>query len=203
MVMLCVAVGYFFGCFLTAEAVARFKTGKSACDIGTRNPGTVSIGGALGFKYAAVTLLGDIAKTAAACALCRLVLFKPLGGEAVLYAGIGTALGHGFPFWNRFRGGRGVAVTCSYIVFFSPVWGIISDICGLIVVMATKYTALGALIIPVVFIFPAFIKYGAKAGAAAVCGAAVVFLLNRDSIKRLSEGTEKKARIPSFKIKRG
>lgn len=201
MVILCVAVGYIFGCFLTAEAVARRKTGKSACDIGTKNPGTVNIGGTLGLKWAAVTLFGDIAKTAAACALCRYVLFSSLGDMAILYAGIGTALGHGFPFWNRFRGGRGVAVTCSYTFFFSPLWGIIADACGLITVLATGYTAVGALVIPVLFIFPAFIKYGTNAGLAAMAGAAVVLLLHRDSIKRLINGTEKKARIP-FLLKR-
>lgn len=201
MVILCIAVGYIFGCFLTAEVVAKYKTGKSACEIGTKNPGTVSIGDVLGIKWAAVTLLGDIFKTAAACMLCRYVLFRQIGDTAVLYAGVGTALGHGFPFWNKFRGGRGVAVTCSYIVFFSPFWGIVADICGLITVISTKYTALGALIIPTLFIFPAFIKYGASAGIAALAGAAVVFLLHRDSIKRLVNGTEKKARIPSLRHK--
>ena len=198
MAVLCIAVGYVFGCFLTAEVVARLRTGKSACSIGTKNPGTVNIGGTLGIKWAAVTLLGDIAKTAAACALCRYVLFPGLGGTSVLYAGIGAALGHGFPFWNKFRGGRGVAVTCSYIVFFSPIWGIIADICGLIAVLLTKYTAVGALVIPVLFVFPAFIMYGEKAGFAALTGMAVVFLLHRDSIKRLVKGTENKARIPSL-----
>ena len=177
-------------------------TVQSAFDIGTKNPGTVNIGVTLGIKCAAVTLLGDILKTLLSCVMCRYVLFSSLGRMAVLYSGIGTALGHGFPFWNKCRGGRGVAVTCSYVVFYSPFWGIFADIAGLIVLMLTKYTALGAISIPVIYILPVFINYGPNAGFAAAAGAAVVLLLHRDSIKRLACGTEQKARLPSVFKKR-
>ena len=189
----CVLIGYLFGCFLTAEAVARCKTGKSARGAGSGNPGMANIARLLGPKWAAVTLFGDVLKTALPCMLCRYVFFPPLGRMAVLYAGLGAALGHGFPFWNRFRGGKSVAVTCSYIVFFSPFWGIPAELLGLLAVALTGYLAVGALLIPLLYLIPVFFVYGTEAGLAVSAGTALLFLLHRDSLRRLAQGTEKKS----------
>ena len=189
---LCIVVGYLFGCFLTADAAARHKTGKSAFAIGTGNPGMANILEQLGAKWAAVTLLGDVLKTVLPCLLCRYLLFSASGPSAILYAGLGVALGHGFPFWHRFRGGRGVAVTCTYIVLFSPGWGLLANLAGLFIAVATGYLALGALAIPSLFLIPVFLHFGLEAGLAALAGVALIFFLHRDSIRRIAEKTEKK-----------
>lgn len=191
----CVVIGYFCGCFLTAECVARHKTGCSACDIGSRNPGTANIADLFGLKWAAVTLSGDILKTALPCTLCRYVLFPSLGRPAILYAGVGVALGHGFPFWNKFRGGKSVAVTCTYIVLFSPLWGILADLAGLCMLLATGYPAVGALAIPVLYLLPIFRTEGAEAGCVAVAGTALMFLLHRRTLRGMANGTEEKVNL--------
>jgi len=116
MQFVCIIIGYLCGCFLTADVVARRKAGKSVFAIGTGNPGMANILEQCGFKCAAVTLLGDVAKTVLPCILCRL-LFGSLGPSATLYAGLAAAAGHGFPFWHKFRGGRSVAVTCTFLNF--------------------------------------------------------------------------------------
>ena len=191
--VLCVMIGYLFGCFLTAEAVARRNTGKSACEIGSKNPGMANMVNVFGVKWGAVTLLGDILKTAVPCMLCRFVLFPSLGPVAILYAGLGAALGHGFPFWNHFRGGRGVAVTCAYIVLFSPLWGILANLLGLFVRIVTQYPAAGALVIPASFLIPVFCVYGMEAGCVALAGTALLFFLHRDSLYRMVHKSEKKS----------
>lgn len=188
---LCVMAGYCCGCFLTAEAVSRWKAGKRACEIGSGNPGTANIGSLYGKKWAAVTLLGDVLKTVLPCMSCRYLFFPQLGGIAILYAGLGAALGHGFPFWNKFHGGRSVAVFCTYLILFAPVEGMIVELIGLCFVIATKYLALGALAIPIFFLFPAF-RYGTESGFVFLAGAALLFFLHRDSIGRIAHGTEKK-----------
>ena len=194
--MLCLVIGYFCGCLLTAEFVARSVGGKSAFLLGTGNPGTANIMRLFGTKWAAVTLLGDLAKTFFACLICRLVLFPDLGGLAVLYAGVGVSLGHGFPFWHRLRGGRSVAVTCAYIVIFSPTWGLGADIAGMCIVFASRYLAAGALAIPSLFLIPTFLFFGPEAGTVMLAGTAVTFALHRDSISRILSGEE--GRTPSF-----
>lgn len=120
--LLCLLVGYLCGGFLTAELVARTRTGKSAAALGTGNPGMANLAHELGKGWGAVVLAGDIAKTALAFGLCR-ALFPALGGLSGLWAGLGAVLGHNFPFWRGFRGGKGVAVTCAALILFSPLWG--------------------------------------------------------------------------------
>lgn len=192
MKLLCVMIGYLCGCFLTAQLVARRKTGKSVFEAGSGNPGTANIGGLLGIKWAAVTLLGDILKTVLPCMICRYTLFPSLGRNAILYTGLGTALGHGFPFWNRFRGGKSVAVTCAYMILFSPLWGIAAELIGLGTVIATGYLALGAVVIPVLYLVPVFRFYGPEVGCIALAGAALLVFLHCGSLRRIVHKTENK-----------
>lgn len=188
---LCVVIGYFCGCFLTADVVARLRTGKSAFLIGSGNPGMANIAGQLGLKWAGVTLLGDVIKTALPCLVFRSV-FPELGQAAVLYAGVGVALGHGFPFWHWFRGGRSVAVSCAYIILFSPLFGGAAALAGFFTVLLTGYLAVGALLIPVAFLIPVFLIFGIEPGLVALAGTALLFILHRDSISRLVHKKEKK-----------
>lgn len=188
----CILIGYLCGCFLTAQIVARYKTGKSAWKIGSGNPGTANMGDLFGVRWAALTLLGDVLKTVLPCMICRYVLFPSLGQTAILYAGVGAALGHGFPFWNKFRGGRSVAVTCTYIVLAFPLWGITASLAGLGTVIATGYLSVGALVIPSLYLIPVFRFYGLEAGLVASAGAALLFFLHRDSLGRIARKSEKK-----------
>ena len=82
--LLCLLLGYLCGCFLTAELVARARTGKSAAALGTGNPGMANLAHELGKGWGAVVLAGDIAKTALAFGLCR-ALFPALGGLSGLW----------------------------------------------------------------------------------------------------------------------
>lgn len=193
--LLCIMIGYVCGCFLTADIVARHKTGKSVCEIGSKNPGTVNIGRMFGRKWALITLLGDVLKTILPCMLCGYVLFPSLGHLAILYTGLGAALGHGFPFWNKFHGGRSVAVTCIYIILATPLWGIIVELIGLCLVIATGYLAVGALAIPLLYLIPVFHIYGLEAGLVVLAGAALMFFLHRDSLWRMAHKEERRVNL--------
>ena len=87
---------------------------------------------------------------------------------APLWTGLGAVLGHNFPFWRGFRGGKGVAVTCACLVLFSPLWGGLACLGGLAAVLFSGYLPLGAVTIPVLFVPPAFLCYGREAGALAL-----------------------------------
>ena len=163
--LLCLLVGYLCGCFLTAELVARARTGKSAAALGTGNPGMANLAHELGKGWGAVVLAGDIAKTALAFGLCR-ALFPALGGLSGLWAGLGAVLGHNFPFWRGFRGGKGVAVTCAALILFSPLWGTAACLSGLAVTLLSGWLPLGAVVIPALFVPPAFLCRG-RGGRAA------------------------------------
>jgi glycerol-3-phosphate acyltransferase PlsY len=193
--ILCVLVGYFCGNFLTAEVVVRRKIGLSAFSVGSGNPGMANICHVLGGRWAAVTLLGDVLKTALGCLFCRFALFPSLGGVAILYAGVGAALGHAFPFWHRFRGGRSVTVSCTCLLLFSPLIGVAVELAGLCAAVLTGYLSVGAMMIPLLYLYPAFRFYGVEAGFVSLAIAAVEIFLHRDSLLRLIRGTEQKTSL--------
>ena len=146
-----VLIGYVFGCFLTAEAVAHRFSGKKASLLGeTGNPGMANIMASLGFVPGIITLAGDLGKVIAASLISH-ALFPEAGWIVVLYAGLGATLGHDFPFWRRFRGGKGVATTSMAIVLYSFWPGLAANIAGMLVVFVTKYLCIGGPVIPAVF----------------------------------------------------
>ncbi|MEE8704282.1 MAG: glycerol-3-phosphate acyltransferase [Olsenella sp.] len=145
-VLVCLLVGYACGNLLTAEIVARRELGRSAFDVGVGNPGMANMGHELGLRAAALTLAGDLGKVVVATVVCSLA-FPQLGSAAAAWAGLGCTLGHNFPAWHRFRGGKGVATTCATIVLASPGWGIASLLVGLAAVVLSGYLCVGAIAI--------------------------------------------------------
>ncbi len=144
-------IGYGFGCFLTAEIVARKVAGKRAGEIGdTGNPGMANIMASLGIIPGLVTLAGDICKCLAAC-LISYGIFREEGRIILLYAGLGCTLGHDFPFWRHFRGGKGVTTTSVAIVLYDFWPGLAANVAGMVVVLATRYLCIGGPVIPLVF----------------------------------------------------
>ena len=146
-----ILIGYALGNFLTAEWVVRRRTGKSVFDIGSGNPGMANVMAQCGFGPGMLVLAGDLGKTVLACVLARFVLFPEAGAMAAAWAGLGAVLGHNFPCWHRFRGGKGVACTCAAIFCVQPLWGLLAMIVGMFAVFRTQYLPVGAVLIPSAF----------------------------------------------------
>ena len=162
--ILSVLIGYGFGCFLMAELIARRYTGKSASRLGeTGNPGMANIMASLGFWPGIATLLGDMVKCLLAMTVCYLLFHKD-GWIVTLYAGLGCTLGHDFPYWRRFRGGKGVATSSTVIVIYSFLWGVLANIAGMLVTFSTKYLCIAGPVIPLFFTVFMFIKGDVEAG---------------------------------------
>lgn len=162
-------IGYFCGCFLTAEVVAYKVSGKSAAELGdTGNPGMANIMASLGFLPGLITLAGDLGKCILAAELSFL-LFHGIGWIVVLYAGLGCTLGHDFPFWRRFEGGKGVATTSMAVGIYKFVPGLASNIIGMLIVFLTKYLCVGGPVIPMSYmVFMAIAHDWEAVGIAAV-----------------------------------
>ncbi|KXB62955.1 MULTISPECIES: glycerol-3-phosphate acyltransferase [Olsenella] len=192
-------VGYAFGNFLTADVVARALTRKSAFQTGVGNPGMANIGHELGKGAALVVLAGDILKVVAAWVLCR-TLFPgstELAGNA---AALATTLGHNFPVWHRFRGGKGVTTTCSAIILATPAIGITSCLFGLAVVIISGYLCYGAVAITLAYlvgsIFLAVVGVTSPplvAFALVLC--ALMFVAHWSAIQAARNGTARRASI--------
>lgn len=190
----CLVVGYAFGMFLTAEVVARCKMGESAFDVGTGNPGMANIGHVLGAKAAAVVLAGDLSKVIAAC-LVASVLAGGWSVPVVGWTGVGAALGHLFPAWHRFRGGKGVAAGCAAMCLAWPLGGTLSLVAGLAVLVAIGYLGVAAVVIAA-----GYCALAALWGPAGLLGPSLVLLVlclvgNGASCARALRGEERRSAL--------
>ena len=181
-------IGYAFGCILTAEIVARRFAGRPASELGeTGNPGMANIMASIGFRPGILTLIGDLSKCAAAQILAFL-LFRNAGRIVLLYAALGCTVGHDYPFWRRFRGGKGVATTCIGIGIYHFLPALAVVLTGLAVTVFTKYLCISGPVIPAAF---ALIELLCKNREAALIGAvltALSLLRNRVSLGGIRSG---------------
>lgn len=187
--ILSVLIGYGFGCFLTAELVAKKFAGKPAAELGeTGNPGMANIMASLGFVPGILTLLGDVGKCVIAMLVSRL-LFRDSGRIVMMYAGLGCTLGHDFPFWRRFKGGKGVATSSAVIVVYSVLWGLLANVAGMLVTFATKYLCIAGPVIPLFFTLFMFLQGDTEAGLISVVLSALALLCHLPSVFGIFKGT--------------
>lgn len=188
--LICLLTGYVFGCFLTGELVARRRTGAGAGRLGTGNPGMANLAHELGLGWGLLVLLGDVLKTALACLTAWLLSGAALGRLALLWACLGAVLGHNFPFWRKFRGGKGVAVTCAGLILYAPLWGTAACLTGLGVTLATGWLPLGAVVIPAVFLPLACLFCGGEAGLLAAVLTGLMVSRHYHGLGRILRGEE-------------
>ena len=183
----CLLLGYVLGSVMTAEPVARITAGKSIREIGNGNPGFANVLLHLGKPAGAAVLLGDVVKTAAACWLCA-VLFPSLKGIAILYAGLGAVLGHDFP--PLARGGKGVTVTCTWLVLCLPVSGALCCLAGGALTLAVGYLPVGAVFIAAAAVPLGWVQYGREHAAVLLVSALVMLSRHYRGLLRVVHGTE-------------
>ncbi len=114
------AVGYLLGTFPTADIVAR-RASKGIIDLrtsGSGNPGSANAMNVLGKRAGAQVLAGDVAKGAAACA-AGAIIAGPVGAHL---AGTSSVVGHCYPVWTGFRGGKGVATSVGQCLATFPAY---------------------------------------------------------------------------------
>lgn len=194
--ILSILIGYCFGCVLTAELVARKFAGKPVSEIGeTGNPGMANIMINLGFVPGIITLLGDLVKCLIAMTISCLLFREKPGWIVTLYAGFGCTLGHDFPFWRRFRGGKGVAVSSITFFIFSPLWGLLANIAGMLVAFITQHLNIAGPVIPLFFTLFMFLKGEVEAGILGVVFSLLSIFCNLPTIIGIFNGTTSKTDV--------
>ena len=186
------AIGYLFGCFLTAVIVAKIFAGKDVSEIGTGNPGMANIMARVGKKAGFLVLAGDILKTVLAILLAWAIFGRMPGAQPVLWAGFGAILGHNYPFWRGFKGGKGVTVTCTWVILLMPVWGTLCAVIGGILTLATGYLPLGGVIIPLLCVPFCFLFYGPLHGCLLLIAALIMVSRHWHGLIRMAQGIEKR-----------
>jgi glycerol-3-phosphate acyltransferase PlsY len=124
-----IVVAYLLGSIPTAVVVARVAT-RGRVDIrtaGSGNPGALNTLGVLGAKWGAVVLVVDVGKAALAC-----VIGRTIGGNVADLCGSAAVIGHCFPVWTRFRGGKGVACAGGQCLATFPVYSPVALVVAII-----------------------------------------------------------------------
>ena len=120
-IVVCMIVGYLFGCIQTGYIVGRVNK-IDIRDYGSGNSGTTNTLRTLGKTAAIITFLGDAVKGLVAVNLARYVIMPAfhVEGEAYLWllTGFAVVLGHNFPFYMNFKGGKGIAASVGMLIAF-------------------------------------------------------------------------------------
>ena len=187
--------GYLLGSLSFAIIVSKVTLGKDIRNYGSGNAGLTNAYRTMGAKKTLFVLLGDIAKGAAAISIGAL-LVGPVGK---LVAGIFVILGHMFPVYFGFRGGKGVLVGAGAALATEPLVCAVLLGIFLIEVAVTRIVSLGSIIIAALYPVGTLINLIARGANAAtivfstvccVIMAAMVIWLHRSNIERLKNGTE-------------
>ncbi|MEE3468397.1 MAG: glycerol-3-phosphate acyltransferase [Eubacterium sp.] len=200
--------GYFFGSFSTGYFLGN-KKGHNIQAEGSGNIGTTNALRTMGKAAGALTFLGDLAKAFIPTLLVRFLYCSYVGyGEDLTYivtliTGLGVFIGHIFPFYLHFKGGKGIAVSAAVIVATSAdagigVWMIFIGLALFIIIVAlTRYVSLGSLV--VLWYFPIYIilkfresPYFWLAMALGLTFLTLSYIKHAGNIKRLLNGTERK-----------
>lgn len=208
--LICLAVGYVCGLLQTGFLVGKLNH----MDIrkqGSGNAGTTNALRVLGWKAGAMTFFGDVLK----CVAAFLVVYFMYRGSDMLplltmYAGAGVTLGHNFPFYMNFRGGKGIAVMAGMVVVNS-FWHLPASLLlipvtlafFLVPVIVTRYISVGSLAAYAVFLIEMIVfgllgwfqmeaAYRYELYAVVFVLTALAWYRHRENIKRLMSGTENK-----------
>ncbi len=209
--LICLVIGYAFGLFQTAYIYGKMH-GLDIRQHGSGNAGTTNTLRVLGTKAGLIVFAGDVLKCILAIVICSLAFGKSHPEMIYLlkiYTAAGAILGHNFPFYLGFKGGKGIAATAGLILSFHPLFLPVGVILFFGTFFTTHYVSLGSLLVYVGFmteliicgqngVFPEMsqahlIEMYIVAGALAV----MAFYKHRENIDRLLKGVERKTYLSS------
>ncbi len=197
--IVCIIAGYLFGsisCGLIAGKLHHIDLRKE----GSGNLGTTNVLRTLGKLPALFTFIGDLAKIVIPIVIIRLFIADADTWYLLsMIFGLGGVLGHNYPFYLNFKGGKGIAVTSAVVVAAAqPIMIPIGIVAFIIVVVITRYVSVGSLVVVAWYlmintlIFHQGDKFFIPALIVSLFYAVFAFFQHRENIKRLIKGTENK-----------
>ena len=202
--ILLLIIGYFIGNIETGYIFGKIHK-MDIRNYGSGNAGATNTLRVLGAKAGLVVFLGDFCKSLIPCLVVRFIFRDNVSLSYIymLYIGLGVVLGHNFPFYLGFKGGKGVASTAGIIMALDIRIAVVCLIVFIITVAITRYVSLGSIFVMIILIgmshFLVKFSYGFGEGASpmefrlltAAVGLLSIFM-HRANIKRLLSGTENK-----------
>lgn len=214
--VICLLIGYVFGLFQTAYIYGRLH-GVDIRNYGSGNAGTTNTLRVFGTKAGVLVLFGDIMKCILAVIITG-VIFDNSHPDMIyllkMYTAAGAIIGHDFPFYLKFKGGKGIAATAGLILAFHPYLIPMGIIVFFGTFFITHYVSLGSLLVYAGFLIETIIL--GQTGVFGMTQAYLIemyvilalltimaFWMHRENIKRLLSGTERKTYLTHKKKEEG
>jgi len=183
-----VVVAYLIGSIPFGYLIVRRKIGADIRQTGSGGTGATNVSRRAGKAAGVLTLLLDAAKGSVA-----VLIAKALTGDdwVIAAAAIAALVGHIFPVWLRFRGGKGVATGVGIFLMLAPVALLCAGVIFVAIVALTRYVSLGSIIAAI--LIPVFVWLLSDLRPlliAAIVGGALIVFAHRGNIQRLASGTE-------------
>ncbi len=187
-------ISYLLGSISFSYLFTRLIKGVDIRDFGSGNAGATNTSRVLGKKLAVLVLILDGLKGAVAVGIGYLLSGSPL---VMATSGLAAILGHNWPVFLRFRGGKGIATTFGVSLSLVPVPALVSVVLAIVVIAITRYVSLGSLIstsvLPfVILVFAIFQQMPYVYFWVALIMAALAIFQHRGNIQNLLKGTERK-----------
>ncbi len=207
-ILIAAALGYFLGSVNFSIPVVKMMTGKDIRTLGSHNAGLTNTYRCAGKKCAAITLAGDLLKGVIAVALARWICGAMGAGLAPdndthfigYIAGLFAVLGHVFPLYYGFKGGKGVLVGIASFLIVDPKVFIALLAIFIVILAITKYVSaasiMGAAFCPLATLLMSWVVEGNTFGRSflymllSIPMAAMVIIMHRSNIQRLMAGNE-------------
>lgn len=196
--LLVMLLSYFFGCFNGSFMVSHFIIRDDVRKHGSGNAGLTNFYRTYGAKYALLVIACDMGKTVAACLLGSF-FFRCLGWDGTLgtlLAGLGCELGHIFPVFYGFRGGKGILSGGTLVLLLNWRVAAVAWALFLLLWLTTRYVSLASITATCSAPITVYFVYGHNWLYTGLClaVAALVVWCHRENIQRLLHGTEKKCK---------
>ena len=181
-------VGYLIGAIPFGLILARMAGAGDIRQIGSGNIGATNVLRTGRKGLALATLVLDALKGA----LPTWLAYRYLGPDMAVVVAFGTVLGHCFPVWLRFRGGKGVATAAGVLLALTPVVALVVVALFVLIVLLTRYVSLGSILAALAAIPAAYLLGYPQAAELYVALAALILLKHAGNIRRLIAGNENK-----------
>jgi len=182
-------LGYLLGSISTGILYSKFLLGKDVRTAGSNNAGASNMLRVHGVLPGILTFVGDCVKAIIAITLGRVILQQ----HGAMIAGLFAVIGHNWPVFFSFKGGKGIACCSAVFILCYPLLGIPAVIIAVLVILITRYISLGSIVMTVVFAILTLIFEGIwPAGVWAVLLMIMAVYRHRGNVQRLISGTERK-----------
>jgi glycerol-3-phosphate acyltransferase PlsY len=188
LIVLGAIAGYLLGSVSFAVVVSRLMRLPDPRSYGSKNPGATNVLRTGNRVAAVLTLAGDALKGFVAVLVA--LLYLP---DTAPYVGVAAFLGHVFPLYHRFQGGKGVATAAGVLFGFDPWLGLATIATFAVIAAFFRYVSLASMVASIFAVFFSwFIKLSDATTLAIAVMAALLIWRHKDNIKRLISGAESK-----------